>query len=168
MTGGGKLVQLADGNGSLIDVVNSPVTNGYELHCDGTGSNNLEVNNHDPNGPHFHLDILQSANCFTMEGNQNPPSANFDTFWGFGSGKYSVGNQSTNACAEWAFTDGQGSPQNNKSYIHIAVATATDSTVDLTVYGCPARTVVPGLCKGATLIDVPYQTPLNGQNQAHK
>src|SRR6185436_11162840 len=72
MTGGGKLVQLTDAQNNLLDVVNSPVTNGYELHCDGSLPNNLEVNNHDPNGEHFHLDTLQSAHCFTLVGSPRP------------------------------------------------------------------------------------------------
>ena len=139
MTGGGKLVSLV-GDTDQIDVT-SPTTNGYELHCDGSLPNNLEINSHDPNGFHFHLDTLQTANCFTTYGNQNPPSAGFDTFAGVGSGTWSNGNTSITACAEWVF-------------------------IDICLDSGPTTSV--GTCPGNTVLFVPAQTPLKGQNQAHK
>jgi hypothetical protein len=162
MTGGGKLVSLVSQVGG-VDVT-SPTTNGYELHCDGDLPNNLEVNSHDPNGSHFHLETLQTANCYTTNGAQNPPSANFDTFDGVGSGTWSDGNTTIAACAEWRFIDGQGSPQNNSSYIRI-----TDQPPLTTTDICfgPSQSAV-GTCPGNTLLLVPAQTPLSGQNQAHK
>src|SRR5213592_1488422 len=161
MTGGGKLVSLV-GDTDQIDVT-SPTTNGYELHCDGSLPNNLEVNSHDPNGFHFHLDTLQTANCFTTEGNQNPPSADFDTFAGVGSGTWSSGNDSIAACAEWVFIDGQGTPQNNNSYIRI-----TDQPPLETTDICFEGGTSVDQCPGNTVLLVPAQTPLKGQNQAHK
>jgi len=158
MTGGGKLVSLSNG----VDVT-SPTTNGYELHCDGSFPNNLEVNSHDPNGFHFHLDILQTANCHTLNGNQNPPAASFDTFEGVGSGSWSNGNTHVDACAEWVFIDGQGTPQNNSSYIRI---TDQPPLADTDICNPPATSV--GKCPGNTVLLVPAQTPLKGQNQAHK
>src|SRR5213083_1385319 len=85
MTGGGKLV-VADSNGNQVDV-NGYVTNGYELHCDGSLPNNLEVNGHDPNGSRFKLDVLQSAFCHG-DGESTPPAAGFSTFEGVGNGTF--------------------------------------------------------------------------------
>jgi hypothetical protein len=161
MTGGGKLVSLVNDTGQLD--VTSPTTNGYELHCDGSLPNNLEVNSHDPNGFHFHLDVLQTANCHTTYGNQNPPAASFDTFEGVGSGTWSDGNTKITACAEWVFIDGQGTPQNNSSYIRVTDQPPLDTT-DI----CYPPSTSVGTCPGNTVLYVPAQTPLKGQNQAHK
>jgi hypothetical protein len=162
MTGGGKLVSLI-ADTATVDVT-SPTTNGYELHCDGSGSNNLEVNSHDPNGFHFHLTGLQTANCYLQFNQQKPPAADFDTFEALGIGLWSKGGDKIDACAEWIFIDGQGTPQNNSSYIRI-----TDQPPDPTTDICPSPPgTVVGKCPGNTLLLVPAQTPLNGQNQAHK
>jgi hypothetical protein len=158
MTGGGKLVAL-----DAVDVT-SPTTNGYELHCDGSQPNNLQINSHDPNGPHWHMAGLQTANCYQQFGQQNPPAAGFDTFEGLGVGEYSIGNDRIWACAEWIFVDGQGIPQNNSSYIRI---TDLPPLPDTDICPSPPGTVI-GKCPGNTLLLVQAQTPLKGQNQAHK
>jgi hypothetical protein len=165
MTGGGKLVSLLSVVGQ-VDVT-SPTTNGYELHCTEkrSNSNNLEINSHDPNGFHFHLDDLQTANCYTTNGGQNPPTADFDTFAGVGAGTWSNGNTKIDACAEWIFIDGQGIPQNNSSYIRVTDQPPLDTT-DLCEANPPTSNI--GVCPGNTVLLVPAQTPLNGQNQAHK
>ena len=162
MTGGGKLVSVVSDT-AQIDVT-SPTTNGYELHCDGSLPNNLEINAHDPNGSHFHLDTLQTANCYTTYGEQRPPAANFDTFDGVGSGTWSTGNTKIDACAEWRFIDGQGTPQNNSSYIRVTDLPPLETTDICTEV--PSTPV--GACPGNTVLYVPLQTPLKGQNQAHK
>ncbi len=77
-------------------------------------------------------------------------------------GTWSNGNTSIAACAEWIFIDGQGSPQNNSSYIRI-----TDLPPLGTTDICDGGTSV-NTCPGNTLLLVPAQTPLKGQNQAHK
>jgi len=161
MTGGGKLVSVI-ADTSQVDVT-SPTSNGYELHCQGDHHNNLEVNSHDPNGFHFHLDTLQTANCYTTNGDQNPPSASFDTFDALGSGTWANGNTKIAACAEWIFIDGQGIPQNNSSYIRITDQPPLETT-DICFTGGTSK----GLCPGNTVLLVPAQTPLSGQNQAHK
>jgi hypothetical protein len=163
MTGGGKLVSVLDNNGTPTDVT---ATNGYELHCDGSSPNNLEVNLHDPSQGHFHLDTLQTTNCFTDPNfNSSQPAAGFNTFQGVGIGTW---DNVTPACAEWSFVDGQGSAQNNFSYIKITSLDFDSSTIDI----CPAvggTNTVPGSCRGTTtFVLVPFQTPLKGQNQAHQ
>jgi hypothetical protein len=95
-------------------------------------------------------------------GGQNPPSASFDTFEGVGVGLYSIGNTQIWGCAEWVFVDGQGVPQNNTSYIKI-----TDQPPLADTDICPGGTAV-GKCPGNQLLLVYKQTPLKGQNQAHK
>jgi hypothetical protein len=167
MTGGGKLI-VADNGGTQFDITNGFVTNGYELHCDGSGSNNLEVNGHDPNGSKFKLDTLLGAFCHGDD-SSTPPAAGFSIYEGVGNGTWKSGNDSQSACAEWVFVDGQGGPQNNKSYIRV---TTTDP---LPVEGdgtnlCPADVGVTsvGKCPGPTVLLVPLGTPLRGQNQAHK
>ncbi len=70
MTGGGKLLQCTSDGSTCVDVTGatSPtsagVTNGYELHCDGSYPNNLQINDHLSSSFHFHLEILMTANCF--------------------------------------------------------------------------------------------------------
>jgi len=161
MTGGGKLVSLVSDT-AVLDVT-APTTNGYELHCDGSLPNNLEINSHDPNGFHFHLSALQTASCYTTYGKQNQPVASFDTFEAVGAGTWANGNTKIAACAEWVFIDGQGIPQNNSSYIRVTDQPPLAST-DL----CPPPSTAVGACPGNTVLYVPAQTPLSGQNQAHK
>jgi hypothetical protein len=161
MTGGGKLVSLV-ADTQQVDVT-SPTSNGYELHCTGAKNSNLEINSHDPNGFHFHLDFLQTANCYTTFGQQAPPSAPFDTFEGLGGGTWANGNTKIDGCAEWIFIDGQGIPQNNTSYIRV---TDQPPLADTDICPSPPGTV-KGKCPGNTVLFVPAQTPLNGQNQAH-
>jgi hypothetical protein len=76
MTGGGSIFTKAGGR----------VTHGFELHCDPEiGPNNLEINW--GNGNHFHLETLLTAVCTddpTIV--PRPPSADFDTYNGTGTG----------------------------------------------------------------------------------
>jgi hypothetical protein len=163
MTGGGKLVSLVSDTEELD--VTSPTTNGYELHCDGSLPNNLEINSHDPNGFHFHLEDLQTANCHTTSPDgEKPPTAGFDTFEGVGAGRWSNGNDQIEACAEWVFIDGsQGKGSTNTSYIRITDAPPLSDTDICTLGGTAV-----GKCPGNTVLLVPTQTPLDGNNQAHK
>jgi len=76
MTGGGSIFTKAGGR----------VTHGFELHCDPEiGPNNLEIN-WGP-GNHFHLEELLTAVCTDDPAIvPRPPSADFDTFNGTGTG----------------------------------------------------------------------------------
>jgi len=89
MTGGGSVFQ------------GSRVTHGFELHCDASEEpNNLEVN---WDGNSFHLESLDSARCSDDPAIEpNPPTADFDTYEGAGTGRY---NGVSGATAEWTFTD---------------------------------------------------------------
>lgn len=122
----------------------------------------LQINSHDPNGFSFHLDVLQTANCYTTYGNQDPPRADFDTFEGVGVGTWRYGNTTLTACAEWVFIDGP-SPQGDSSYIRI-----TDQPPLETTDICYPPSSGVGTCPGNTLLLVTAQTPLKGQNQAHR
>jgi slime mold repeat-containing protein len=76
MTGGGSIFTKAGGR----------VTHGFELHCDvEVGPNNLEINW--GGGNHFHLTELQTAVCTDDPLiAPRPPSADFDTYTGTGTG----------------------------------------------------------------------------------
>ena len=168
MTGGGKLLQCTSDGTTCVDVTGatSPtsagVTNGYELHCDGSLPNNLEINDHLSNGYHFHLDTLMTANCFDDGlASPNPPAAGFDVFVGQGNGTWSKGGTQVPACAEWYFVD-HGSGHGSSSYIRI-----TDTPNSATDF-CPSQTTPPNTCPGTQLLLVPYAPLLSGQNQAHK
>lgn len=168
MTGGGKLLQCTSDSSTCVDVSGATsssagVTNGYELHCNGSLPNNLEINDHLSNSFHFHLEILQTANCFDDGlASPTPPPAGFDVFLGQGNGTWSTGNTSVPACAEWAFAD-HGSGQSSESYIRI---TGTPST---SIDFCPSQTSTsPTACPGTQLLLVPFGPVLSGQNQAHK
>ena len=118
MTGGGSVIA---GFGR--------VTHGFELHCTpDDGANNLEVNW--GNGNRFHLTSLTSASCTDDAAIvPNPPSADFDTFTGAGSGAY---NGTAGATVAFTFTDA-GEPGKNDT----ATLTIKDSNnaVVLTVAG---------------------------------
>jgi hypothetical protein len=168
MTGGGKLLQCTSDGSTCVDVTGatSPtsagVTNGYELHCDGSLPNNLEINDHLSNGFHFHLDTLMTANCFDDGlASPNPPAANFDVFVGQGNGTWSKGGTQVPACAEWYFVD-HGSGHASSSYIRI-----TDTPNSATDF-CPSQITPPNTCPGTQLLLVPLAPLLSGQNQAHK
>ena len=92
MTGGGKFngnVNNAPPPNPTIDTL----VHGFILHCDPTQSpNNLEINWKDPStgAEHqFHLTDLQQAHCEmnTGLGTPNPPTANFNTWVGSGTGR---------------------------------------------------------------------------------
>ena len=76
MTGGGSIFTKAGGR----------VTHGFELHCDPeVGPNNLEINW--GGGNHFHLENLLTAICTDDPAiAPRPPSADFDTYNGTGTG----------------------------------------------------------------------------------
>jgi hypothetical protein len=76
MTGGGSIFTKAGGR----------VTHGFELHCDAeVGPNNLEINW--GGGNHFHLTELETAVCSDDPSiAPRPPSADFDTYNGTGTG----------------------------------------------------------------------------------
>lgn len=168
MTGGGKLLQCTSDGTTCVDVTGatSPtsagVTNGYELHCDGSLPNNLEINDHLSNSFHFHLETLMTANCIDDGlASPNPPAADFDVFIGQGNGTWSNGSTTSPACAEWYFVD-HGSGHGSSSYIRI-----TDTPNTGTDF-CPSQTTPPNTCPGTQLLLVPYAPLLSGQNQAHK
>src|SRR5260370_42201709 len=70
MTGGGKLLQCTSDGSICVDVTGatSPtsegVTNGYELHCDGSDRDNLQINAHLRGSFHFTLENLMTAKWF--------------------------------------------------------------------------------------------------------
>jgi len=168
MTGGGKFLQCTSDGTTCVDVTgatsptSSGVTNGYELHCDGSLPNNLEINDHLSNSFHFHLDILMTANCFDDGlASPNPPAANFDVFVGQGNGTWSNGSTNAPACAEWYFVD-HGAGHSSESYVRI-----TDTPNASTDF-CPSQTTPPTTCPGTQLLLVPFGPLLSGQNQAHK
>ena len=92
MTGGGKFNS---------DINNAPppaplmplVVHGFVLHCNASNApNNLEINWKDPNTGaerRFHLENLFAAHCEydPAVGSPNPPTANFNTWVGNGSGR---------------------------------------------------------------------------------
>lgn len=170
MTGGGKLLQCTSDGSICVDVTGatSPtsagVTNGYELHCDGSAPNNLEINDHLSNGFHFHLETLMTANCFDDGlASPNPPAADFDVFVGQGNGTWSDGSASIPACAEWYFVD-HGSGHASSSYIRITDTPSTTTDFCST----EQQPTPPHTCLGTQLLLVPFAPLLSGQNQAHK
>ena len=92
MTGGGKFNS---------DINNAPppaplmplVVHGFILHCNATDTpNNLEINWKDPSTGQehqFHLESLSVAHCEYNPalGSPNPPTANFNTWVGNGTGR---------------------------------------------------------------------------------
>jgi hypothetical protein len=74
------------GGGSIFTKEGGRVTHGFELHCDPeVGPNNLEINW--GGGNNFHLTELLTAICTddpTIA--PRPPSADFDTYNGTGTG----------------------------------------------------------------------------------
>jgi hypothetical protein len=99
------------------------VTHGFELHCDASGSNNLEVNWQDPTGSHrFHLNDLLTAVCpADPSGLEEQPVAGFNTYLGSGLGTV---DGSSPALATWAFSD-QGEPGKDNDTLVIAIVTAS-------------------------------------------
>ncbi len=91
MTGGGRVFTQA----------NVRVTHGFTLHCNAADlPNSLEVN---WQGNRFHLESLGSASCTDDPSIEpQPPTADFDTYVGTGTGRY---NGVSGATAEWLLTD---------------------------------------------------------------
>ena len=82
--GGGARVT---GGGSVFLPNGVRVTRGFELHCDTSEPNNLQVN-WGP-GNKFHLLELTDALCTDdPEISPEPPAAPFDTFEGWGEGRF--------------------------------------------------------------------------------
>lgn len=101
MTGGGSV--WIDG----IRVFGNRVTRGFEIHCDLRNPNNVQVNWH--GGNRFHMTELTSAVCTENPAIvQFPPSADFDTFTGEGTGLL---NGAPGARIEFVFVDA-GEPGN--------------------------------------------------------
>lgn len=90
------------GGGSVLASDGSRVTHGFEFHCNTAElPNNLEVNW--GSGNNFHLENLVLASCSDDPAiTPNPPIAGFDTYSGFGTGRY---NGVSGATVEWTFTD---------------------------------------------------------------
>lgn len=116
MTGGG--------NCTVDDI---KVTHGFELHCDASGSNNLEVNWQDATGSHrFHLDTLSNAICPPdASGLEEQPVAGFNTYIGSGTGSY---DGAPGATALWTFTD-QGEPGKDNDTLVITISTGSGPPV---------------------------------------
>ena len=92
MTGGGRFnsnINNAPPPNATIPIL----VHGFILHCNAAVSpNNLEVNWKDPvtGVEHqFHLEQLTFAQCAYIDsvGTPNPPTANFNTWWGNGTGR---------------------------------------------------------------------------------
>ncbi|HKP20195.1 MAG TPA: hypothetical protein VJT68_01665 [Thermoleophilaceae bacterium] len=95
MTGGGT--------GTATIPPNTDVHHGFELRCDvNNPPNRLEVN-WGP-GESFHLLSLTSVMCLDDPNTAAPPpGANWDTYYGTGTGRLKGGETGT---AEWCFQDG--------------------------------------------------------------
>ena len=87
--------------GGTIDASAGRVTHGFTLHCHPSDQpNNLQVNWEDNS---FHLEELELAVCTDGPSiNETPPNADFDTYFGRGTGRY---NGVSGATAVWVFTD---------------------------------------------------------------
>jgi len=93
------------------------VTTGFELQCDVTDQpSNLEMD-WGP-GNHFHLDTLIAASCENNPGvTPNPPPAPFDTFSGFGTGRF---NGTPGAMIQFSFVDA-GEPGTKDSIDRVTI-----------------------------------------------
>jgi hypothetical protein len=133
MTGGG--------NCTVDDI---KVTHGFELHCDASGSNNLEVNWQDQTGSHrFHLDALleQSITCPPDSSDlEEQPVAGFNTYMGSGTGTF---DGSSPAIATWVFRD-LGEPGKDNDTLVITIVT-----------------------ESGTVLNIPFCTLEGGNHQAH-
>ena len=109
------------GGGNCTTAAGVKVTHGFELHCDASGSNNLEVNWQDQTGSHrFHLDELETAICPADSRDiEEQPVAGFNTFIGSGTGTF---DGSTAAVATWVFSD-QGEPGKDNDGLVITIVT---------------------------------------------
>lgn len=92
MTGGGRFNTTTNyAPSSPYSPTGELLTHGFILHCNATDTpNNLEINWNSKTGEHqFHLENLISAHCEmnTALGSPNPPTANFNTWVGNGTGK---------------------------------------------------------------------------------
>ena len=99
------------GGGSVFDTNGERVTHGFQLDCNASSNSpaNLQVN---WNGNTFHLEALTLAACTDSAGiSPNPPSAEFDTYVGAGTGRL---NGVSGYKVEWRFTDA-GQPGTNDS-----------------------------------------------------
>ena len=110
-------------SGGNISASVGPVTHGFTLHCHpGDLPNNLQVNWPDSS---FHLEQLQLAICTDDPSiNPNPPTADFDTYIGRGTGRY---NGLSGATAAWFFTD-DGQP-GRTDFMAIVIEDADGNTV---------------------------------------
>ena len=111
------------GGGSVFGDDGGRVTHGFQLNCEADKSpNNLQIN---WNGNAFHLKSLTLAACTDSPGIvPNPPSADFDTYVGAGTGTL---NGVSGYKAEWRFTDA-GEPGKNDT-ARIVIRDPTNSVV---------------------------------------
>ena len=112
MTSGGSILASA-----------GRVTHGFTLHCHPSDQpNNLQVN---WAGNSFHLEELELAVCTDDPSiNETPPNADFDTYFGRGTGRY---NGVSGATAVWVFTD-DGQP-GRADFMAIVITDAGGNTV---------------------------------------
>jgi hypothetical protein len=117
------------GGGSVFLPNGVRVTRGFEIHCDLSEPNNIQVNW--ARGQKFHLTQLDSAICTDDPLIiQDPPAAPFDTFEGWGIGKY---NNEPGATIHFIFED-HGEPGiNDRAWILIQVNGATVLDVQGTI-----------------------------------
>jgi hypothetical protein len=122
MTGGGSVFDSTGNEVTWGGPTDGRVTHGFELHCDRRNPNNLQINF---GGNRFHLETLVSANCSDDANIEpNPPDATFDTYDGYGIGRY---NGDPGYCATWTFTDA-GEPGIN-DFARIVITDCNGTTV---------------------------------------
>ena len=110
-------------SGGTIDASVGRVSHGFTLHCHPSDQpNNLQVN---WAGNSFHLEELELAVCADDPSiNETPPNADFDTYFGRGTGRY---NGVSGATAVWVFTD-DGQP-GRADFMAIVITDAGGNTV---------------------------------------
>ena len=109
--------------GGTIDASVGRVSHGFTLHCHPSDQpNNLQVNWEDNS---FHLEELELAVCTDDPSiNETPPTADFDSYTGRGTGRY---NGVSGASVAWFFTD-DGQP-GRADFMAIVIRDAGGNTV---------------------------------------
>lgn len=133
MTGGGWILKVPlspEGNPGF------KVTHGFEINCDGEGSNNLQINWN--RGNHFHMTSVLEVQCRDdPDIDEGHPDADFDTMHGWGMGSY---NNEDGFCVEWDFTDA-GEPGRNDR-MHVEIGTEIIRGEDGTIVDCEGDEVL--------------------------
>ena len=129
MTGGGRF-DVTSNFAPSPEVTPTLLTHGFEVHCDVTDRpNNIEVNWKDSAGVEhrFHMNDMVSAHCEWNPalGSPNPPSADFNTWVGSGTGKF---DGTAGASIYAIFTD-QGQPAAGKDPSTIVIYSADGTLV---------------------------------------